>query len=233
MEINIYKHKNARRATVVVVGDKYVSGRRARRERSRRQERFAFRSLLVTLPFPVRFGRSMVPTNRKGPWLSRTLSIVTKPRHSSRPLSNTNENSKSRPVVGRGPRVPPRAHAAPRPSLPFSRKYSRQDRMWPRFGCNGLSERCHETALRISTESRRISLRLVVQAPDSSSSRLQARRRCVFSCDSIEYEYSLYSVIFPRRDPKEGIFAAAAAAAAATMATIRERGRERERERKL
>ena len=43
---------------------------------------------LVTLSFPVRFGRARVPTYSHGRVaLSKTLSIVTKPRHSSRPLS--------------------------------------------------------------------------------------------------------------------------------------------------
>ena len=49
----------------------------------------AFRSLLVTRSFQVRFGRSRVQKMEHGPWLSRTLSIVQSPTP-VQPISNTN-----------------------------------------------------------------------------------------------------------------------------------------------
>ena len=54
------------------------------RERTLRlpQYRFAFRSLLVSRPFPIRFGRSMVPTTRaRVLWLSTEHSPQSKARH--------------------------------------------------------------------------------------------------------------------------------------------------------
>ena len=58
-------------------------------ETQARARRFAVRYLLLTQLFPVRFGRSRVPTTRTVLWLSRTLSVVQSPTP-SQPISNTN-----------------------------------------------------------------------------------------------------------------------------------------------
>ena len=49
-----------------------------------------FRYLLITQSFPARFRTIESSKDSHGSWLSRTLSIVTKPRHQSQPRSNTN-----------------------------------------------------------------------------------------------------------------------------------------------